>query len=130
MNPIPSNHWDVYNPNCPSRVTLDLIARRWTVLLVGMLASGPKRFGELERGLGGISAKVLAQVLRELARNGLVTRTLYPEVPPRTVYALTDMGETLVVPLAALRDWAEDNIEAIYRVRVALDEEGRSAAEG
>lgn len=115
------DHWDVYDPNCPSRAVLDLVARRWTVLIIGALSSGPQRFGHLQRTVGGISAKVLSQVLRELARDGLVTRTLYPEIPPRTEYALTELGRALVVPLAALRDWAEANIEAIIETRASRD---------
>ena len=115
------DHWDVYDPNCPSRAVLDLVARRWTVLIIGALSGGPQRFGHLQRTVGGISAKVLSQVLRELARDGLVTRTLYPEIPPRTEYALTELGQALVVPLAALRDWAEANIEAIIEIRASRD---------
>ena len=114
--------WDVYDPDCPSRTVLDLIARRWTVLIVGALADGPRRFGQLRRTVGGISAKVLTQVLRDLARNGLITRTLYPEIPPRTEYALTDLGQALIGPLGALRDWAEDNIETIITIRIAADD--------
>lgn len=115
------DHWDVYDPNCPSRAVLDLVTRRWTVLIIGTLSGGPQRFGHLQRTVGGISAKVLSQVLRELARDGLVTRTLYPEIPPRTEYALTELGQALVVPLAALRDWAEANIEAIIETRASRD---------
>ena len=115
------DHWDVYDPNCPSRAVLDLVARRWTVLIIGALSGGPQRFGHLQRTVGGVSAKVLSQVLRELARDGLVTRTLYPEIPPRTEYALTALGQALVVPLAALRDWAQANIEAIIEIRASRD---------
>ena len=116
--PYPSS-WDVYDPNCPSREVLDLIARRWTVLVIGALTEGPQRFGQLQRTVGGISAKVLTQVLRELARNGLVTRTLYPEIPPRTEYTLTELGQSLVAPLGALRHWAEGNMKAIIAVRAS-----------
>ena len=122
---MPASHptsWDVYDPDCPSRTVLDLIARRWTVLIVGALAGGPQRFGQLRRRVGGISAKVLTQVLRELARNGLVTRTLYPEIPPRTEYELTELGEALIGPIGALVDWAEDNIETIIAIRIAADD--------
>ena len=114
--------WDVYHPSCPSRTVLDLIGGRWTVLVIGALADGPRRFGQLERRAGGISAKVLAQVLRSLARNGLVTRTLYPEVPPRTEYELTELGKALIAPLGALREWAEGNIETILAARAVHDD--------
>ena len=121
MRSIQTTSWDVYDPNCPSRAVLDLIARRWTVLVIGALTDGPQRFGQLQRVVGGISAKVLTQVLRALARDGLVIRTLYPEIPPRTEYTLTELGQALVAPLGALRDWAEDNIETIIAVRAARD---------
>lgn len=114
-----SDPWDVYDPNCPSREVLDLITRRWTVLVIGVLDEGPQRFGQLQRRVGGISAKVLTQVLRALARNGLIARTLYPEIPPRTEYTLTELGRELVAPLGALRDWAERNIHTIIAARDA-----------
>ena len=113
--------WSVYDPNCPSRAVLDLIARRWTVLVIGALTEGPQRFGQVQRRVGRISAKVLTQVLRDLAWNGLITRTLYPEIPPRTEYTLIELGHGLVAPLGALRNWAEDNIEAIIAVRASRD---------
>ncbi|HEX7490468.1 MAG TPA: helix-turn-helix domain-containing protein [Candidatus Limnocylindrales bacterium] len=127
MEPPKSPPWNVYDPRCPSRTVLDLIGGRWTVLLIGALAEDPRRFGELQRQLGGISAKVLTQVLRALVRDGLATRTLYPEVPPRTEYRLTELGEALIPPLAALRDWAEVNIETILESRGVHDELGGSA---
>lgn len=109
--------YDVFDPNCPSRTVLDLIGGRWTVLLIGALEDGPQRFGQLERAAGGISAKVLTQVLRSLERDGLVARTLYPEIPPRTQYELTDLGRELVGPLRALRGWAEMHIDQIIENR-------------
>lgn len=111
--------YDVFDPNCPSRTVLDLIGGRWTILIIGALENGPRRFGELEREAGGISAKVLTQVLRALERDGLVTRRVYAEVPPRTEYELTELGLALVGPLAALRAWAEGNIEAIIERRAS-----------
>lgn len=116
---IAAEPWNVYDPNCPTRTVLDLIASRWTVLVIGALTQGPRRFGQLEREAGGISAKVLTQVLRALERDGLVTRTLFAEVPPRTIYELTELGSALTFPLGALRDWAEDNIETILAARAA-----------
>jgi DNA-binding HxlR family transcriptional regulator len=113
--------YDVFDPNCPSRTVLDLIGGRWTVLLIGALEDGPRRFGQLERAAAGISAKVLTQVLRSLERDGLVTRTLYAEVPPRTEYELTDLGRELTGPLRALREWAESHIEEIVDNRTSRD---------
>jgi DNA-binding HxlR family transcriptional regulator len=112
---------DVFDPRCPSRTVLDLIGGRWTVLVIGALELGPRRFGQLERTAGGISAKVLTQVLRALERDGIVTRTLYPEVPPHTEYELTPLGRELIAPLAALRAWAEAHIEEIARHREGVE---------
>jgi DNA-binding HxlR family transcriptional regulator len=113
--------WNVFDPKCPSRTVLDLIGGRWTVLVIGALADGPLRFGQLERAAGGISAKVLTQTLRALERDGLLTRTIYAEVPPHTEYELTSLGRELIDPLAALRGWAEAHIETIIATRAEAD---------
>ncbi len=112
---------DVYDKNCPTRQVLDLIADKYTVLVIIFLQNGPRRFGELQRIITGISQKVLTQTLRNLERDGLVTRTVYAEVPPRVEYALTALGTTLIQPLAALRNWAERNIEAVAAAQQSYD---------
>ena len=114
--------YDVFDRNCPSRTVLDLIGGRWTVLVIGALQDGPRRFGQLERAASGVSAKVLTQVLRALERDGIVSRTVYAEVPPHTEYELTELGRELVAPLSALRGWAEANIEAIIVQRRRWEE--------
>jgi DNA-binding HxlR family transcriptional regulator len=114
---------DVYAPSCPSRVVLDRIGDRWTALIVGMLEDGPRRFGEIRDAMG-ITGKVLTQTLRTLERDGLSTRTAYPEIPPRVEYALTPLGRTLSEPLAAIRDWAETHVHDIVRARLLFDAEG------
>jgi DNA-binding HxlR family transcriptional regulator len=114
---------DVYAPSCPSRVVLDRIGDRWTALIVGMLEDGPRRFGEIRDAMG-ITGKVLTQTLRTLERDGLITRTAYPEIPPRVEYALTPLGRTLSEPLAAIRDWAETHVHDIVRARLLFDAEG------
>lgn len=83
---------DPFNPACPSRRLLDRIGDRWTVLIVVALDPGPQRFGALASRVGGISQKMLTQTLRSLERDGFVTRTAYPEIPPRVEYALTPSG--------------------------------------
>lgn len=112
---------DVYSPSCPSRVALDRIGDRWTALIVGVLENGPRRFTQI-RDTMGITPKVLTQTLRALERDGLVTRTTYPEIPPRVEYQLTPLGLTLREPLQAIRDWAEEHIHEIIRAREAHDE--------
>ena len=87
---------NVYDKNCPTRHALDLIGDKYTVLVIIFLQDSPRRFSELQRMITGISQKVLTQTLRSLEREGLLTRTIYPEVPPRVEYALTSLGETLI----------------------------------
>jgi DNA-binding HxlR family transcriptional regulator len=102
---------DAYLANCPCRSVLDLLADKWSALALGALGSGPLRFGELRTKLEAISPKVLTAVLRRLEENGLVGRTVFPEVPLRVEYALTDLGRDATEPLDALRRWVETNIE-------------------
>jgi len=113
--------WDPYVRDCPSRVVLDRIGDRWTVLVVGTLAHGSLRFGELHRQIDGISQKMLTQTLRSLERDGLVTRTIYAEVPPRVEYELTEAGNTLREPLRALEQWAVDHMPAVVAARRNYD---------
>ena len=89
--------------------------------MIAYLQDRPRRFNELQRIITGISQKMLTQTLRSLERDGLVTRTIYPEVPPRVEYALTALGETLIGPLVALRTWAESNIEAVIDAQATYD---------
>ncbi len=111
---------DVYAAKCPSRVVLDRVGDRWTALIVGLLEDGPQRFGVIRDAMG-ISPKVLTQTLRTLERDGLVERTMYPEIPPRVEYELTRLGLTLGEPLAAIRDWAETHVHEIMRARERHD---------
>jgi DNA-binding HxlR family transcriptional regulator len=96
--------------DCPTRRILDRIGDRWTVLIVCALGEGDARFSELRRRIEGISQKMLTQTLRGLERDGLVLRTVYPEVPVRVEYALTEAGRTLLGPLGALQDWAVEHL--------------------
>jgi DNA-binding HxlR family transcriptional regulator len=89
---------------------LDLLANKWSALALGALEDGPRRFGALRDRLEGVSPKVLTQTLRRLEDRGLLTRTVYPEVPLRVEYALTPLGRDACAPLAHLRTWVEDNI--------------------
>ncbi|OBK94232.1 cinnamoyl ester hydrolase [Mycobacterium asiaticum] len=107
---------DVYGERCPCRLLLDLLANKWSALVIGLLEHGPVRFGALRDGLPGISSKMLTRTLRRLESAALITRTVYPDVPPRVEYALTELGVSVSVPLAQLRAWAEDNIDHITAV--------------
>lgn len=111
---------NVCSEQCGSRKVLDLVADKWAVIVIYVLAGGTRRFGELQRGVGGVSQKMLTQTLRGLERDGLVERKVYPEVPPRVEYSLSPLGETLVEPLSALCRWAEDHFWEVDRARAAL----------
>jgi DNA-binding HxlR family transcriptional regulator len=121
MDTIALARWDVYDDQCPTRLTLDRIADKWTVLIVGRLAVSKQRFGELRREISGISPKVLTQKLRELERDGIITRRVYASVPPKVEYSLTPLGRTLIGLLDAIRVWSEMHIEAVLESQHAFD---------
>jgi DNA-binding HxlR family transcriptional regulator len=112
---------DVYNGDCPTRQILDRIGDKWTALVIGLLENGPLRFSELQRRIVGISQKMLTQTLRNLERDGLVIRTLYPEVPPRVEYHLTPLGSTLSAHIASIRHWAETHIAEVTAAQMSYD---------
>lgn len=92
-------------PDCPVEMTLELISNRWKALILRDLLTGTKRFGELRRSLCGVSQKVLTANLREMEADGLLTRTVFAEVPPHVEYALTETGESLRPVLDAMAAW-------------------------
>lgn len=94
-------------PACPVETTLTLIGDKWKVLILRDLMPGTKRFGELKKSIGGVSQKVLTAQLRAMEKSGLVTRTVYPEVPPRVEYSLTELGRSLKPILDAMQNWGE-----------------------
>ncbi len=112
-----SLHPNVLSAQCPTRKVLDLIADKWTTLVIYLLAGGKHRYGELHKRIEGISQKMLTQTLRQLEDDGLVNRRVYPEVPPRTEYELTPLGETLREPLSALCRWAEEHLPEVEKAR-------------
>jgi DNA-binding HxlR family transcriptional regulator len=122
LPPLPADA-EVYNSAaCPSRLILDRIADKWTTLIIGILAqSERRRFNELRRLIGGISQKMLTQTLRDLERDGLVTRTIYPEIPPRVEYELTSLGKTLCGPLGSITQWAHDHMNEVKEAQARFD---------
>jgi DNA-binding HxlR family transcriptional regulator len=106
------------------RAVSEVLARvgdKWTVLVVGTLGDGPKRFNELRRALGSISQRMLTLTLRGLERDGLLTRTVFPSIPPRVDYELTRLGRSLLEPVSALGLWARQNRSAIAEARRRFD---------
>ena len=104
--------------------TLARIGDKWTVLVVGLLADGSMRFNEIRRTIENISQRMLTLTLRGLERDGLVTRTVFPTIPPRVDYELTKLGRTLREPLGAIADWVRKNRPAIVEARTVFDTGG------
>ena len=100
---------------------LQRVGDKWTVLVVGKLGEGSMRFNELRHAVGGISQKMLTTTLRGLERDGFVTRTVFPTIPPRVDYALTDLGCSLLKPVDALGEWARANTARVNAARAAFD---------
>ena len=103
------------------REILDLIGDKWTLYIIATLKDGPVRFNEMRRRIDGISQRMLTINLRGLERDGLVKRTLFPTIPPRVDYELTDVGRTLLAPVMELVTWANNNQENIKGARVRYD---------
>ena len=119
------------NPHtaCKAEVeTLALIGDKWTVMVVGALSKGPIRYNEIRRRVEGISQRMLTLTLKGLEQDGLVTRTMYPTIPPRVDYELTELGRKLIVPLQALYEWARENRPAMLAAREAFRRRGQHAS--
>jgi DNA-binding HxlR family transcriptional regulator len=101
---------------------LGRIGDKWTVLVIGRLRDGPLRYGELQRSVTGISQRMLTLTVRALERDGLITRTVHPSIPPRVEYALTDLGRTLLDPVLALAGWAIEHRADVEASRRRYDE--------
>lgn len=105
----------------PIRGILDIVGDKWSLLLIGILAGGTKRFSELHHSIEGISQRMLTRTLRELERCGLVTRTVKPTVPPSVYYDLTQAGRALLEPAKGLMDWARANYDYIESAKAEYD---------
>src|SRR5688500_16929181 len=130
---------DAFDPDCPTRVVLDRIGDKWTVLVIGSLEGGSLRFSELRARIGragtqvraqtrhererdgGVPPKLVPQTLRAMARDGLLTRTVHAQVPPRVDYELAALGASLTAPIATLTDWAETHLGRILASRETYD---------
>ncbi|MFF4753258.1 winged helix-turn-helix transcriptional regulator [Streptomyces sp. NPDC002514] len=114
----PIASWDPYARGCPSRDLLDQIGSKWAVLVIGELGRhGACRFTQLRQRLAGVSEKMLTQTLRILERDGLVRRTVYPEIPARVEYGLSPLGQTLREPLRALTEWSVQHTDEVLAAR-------------
>ncbi len=115
---------DPTSPVCRTISTLlSRIGDKWTVLVVSTLGEGPRRFNELRRDIPTVSQRMLTLTLRNLERDGLVSRTVTPSIPPRVDYELTELGHSLQKPITELAQWALDNVEAIHGAQALFDSE-------
>ena len=114
---------DILNEYCPSRKVLEVLGDKWTLLTLNAIARGINRHNALLREIGGISQKMLAQTLRRLERDGILTRHVFPVVPPRVEYELTPLGQSLNGPVTALGKWAEENYARVEEARQRYDAE-------
>jgi DNA-binding HxlR family transcriptional regulator len=112
------HEYDAFLECCPSRQLLEVIANKWVCLVLTALAEGPMRHSGLQRRIAGISQKMLTQTLRELERDGLLSRTVTPSVPVRVDYELTELGQGLQDVLRPLKAWAEVNMARVIDARV------------
>lgn len=112
--------WSV-DPQCPVRDVLDRIGDKWSTLILVTLANGPHRFSAVQRTIPDISKRMLTQTFRDLERDGLIARTVFPTKPPSVEYRLTPLGETILEPLTVLVGWAERSHAAIKNARLAYD---------
>jgi DNA-binding HxlR family transcriptional regulator len=108
---------DVFDQNCASHQAVARLADKWTLLLIYALAQGTKRYSELQRQIHGISPKMLTQTLRSLEEHGYIEREIFPEIPPRVEYSLTELGVSFVQPMAVLFEWAQEHKDALMRIR-------------
>lgn len=113
--------YDAYVAECPTRHLLDRISDKWVSLLINALAERPQRYADLSRRVAGISQKMLTQTLRNLERDGLVSRTVTPAVPVRVEYALTPLGLGLLPVMRAIMRWAETNMDEVLAARADYD---------
>ena len=118
--------YNAYVAECPSRQVLDAISDKWVTLVLTALADGPQRYSDLSRRIAGVSQKMLTQTLRRLERDGLLTRTITPEVPVRVDYQLTSLGETILPVVAAIKQWSEAHIDEIHAARANYEQENDS----
>ena len=110
-----------YDAGCPTRLVLDRIGDKWTVLLLGLLESGPVRFNQLRKRIDGLSQKVLSQTLKGLERDGLIHRKAFATVPVTVEYSITPLGETLTAIVHNLVSWAETHIEEVQTAQQRYD---------
>jgi DNA-binding HxlR family transcriptional regulator len=115
---------DPYAADCPARLLLDRIGDKWTVLTLSLIRDKPRRFNALRRDIEGVTQKMLSQTLKQMERDGLITRTVFPTMPVSVEYAITPLGRTLAAVLDGLQFWARDHIADVLSARRLYDAGG------
>ena len=118
---MPKQQGNICSVECPSRNVLELLAEKWALLVIFRLRAKPHRTAELRREIGGVSEKMLIQTLRKLERHGLVERHDFNEVPPRVEYTLTELGESLSLPVRQLERWVAQNMMGVLKAKERFD---------
>jgi DNA-binding HxlR family transcriptional regulator len=113
--------YDAYLASCPARQLVDRISDKWVTLVISALADGPQRYSDLSRRIAGVSQKMLTQTLRNLERDGLVSREVTPSVPVRVDYELTPLGLSLMPLIRHIKDWAECHMDKVATARQTYD---------
>ncbi|MDR5857894.1 helix-turn-helix transcriptional regulator [Halomonas eurihalina] len=127
MTTTPDGKEVIFEQPCPIRDVLDRIGNQWSLLILEALAPGTLRFNALMREIGDISKQMLSRTLKQLEQDGFITRTLYPEVPPRVEYTLTPLGHSFLEPMQQLVDWADTHHHAIVAARARYQAENDQA---
>lgn len=120
------SEFDLFLADCPARTTLSLVGDTWSVIIITGLGDGPIRYSALQKRIGGISNKMLTQVLRSLQTNGLVTRRRLATAPPGAEYELTELGRSLLEPVRALSRWAEEHTDEVLDAQDAATPDSSS----
>jgi DNA-binding HxlR family transcriptional regulator len=112
---------EMFDPACPSSLMPIRFGDKWSAMVISCLEQGPRRFSEIRVPLRTVTPKVLTETLRALERDGMITRTHYPEIPPRVEYELTPLGRSLLEPLAAARAWCDKYLPELIEARGAYE---------
>jgi DNA-binding HxlR family transcriptional regulator len=120
--------YDAFLDSCPSRQLIEVIGNKWVCLVLAAVRNGPRRHSEILREIAGVSQKMLTQTLRELERDGLITRTVTPTVPVRVDYELTELGADLQGVMRTVKAWAEDHMAEVLANRERFEVSGQSVA--
>lgn len=108
---------NILDPQCRSRTILEILANKWSILIILVLVRSTQRSGELQRQIGGVTRKMFTQTLRSLEKNGMVTRHTFPIVPPKVEYALTPLGESLIAPIEAFINWTQEHTTEVEQAQ-------------